>query len=188
MRFSQDNTVSDCEIRSVANEFHGAPGIAVFYARGTSLVHNEISMNRTCSGQTTDDHPCHPRTSFNLPNQAPNFLQFAPAFGSIDDYHHQYIHIYHIYIHYCCPEQVHCGEHWLGLGSDHGDYVAEHALVRQKSLYHSHLFICRNSNTNKIVKSFPRQARDKHRGNLAKQKQRLLMQGRGERYQLQQHS
>jgi hypothetical protein len=44
MRFSQDNTVSDCEIRSVANEFHGAPGIAVFYARGTSLVHNEISM------------------------------------------------------------------------------------------------------------------------------------------------
>jgi hypothetical protein len=24
-------------------------------------------------------------TSFNLPNQAPNFLQFAPAFGSIDD-------------------------------------------------------------------------------------------------------
>ena len=127
---------------------------------------------RTCSGLQ------QMITSFNLPNQAPNFLQFAPAFGYIDD------DIYTLLL----PEQVHCGEHWLGLGSDHGDYVAEHALVRQKSLYHSHLFICRNSNTNKIVKSFPRQARDKHRGNLAKQKQRLLMQGRGERYQLQQHS
>jgi hypothetical protein len=35
-------------------------------------------------------------TSFNLPNQAPNFLQFAPAFGSIDD--DIYIIIINIYI------------------------------------------------------------------------------------------
>ena len=39
-----DNTISDCQVTNVASEFHGAPGFAVFYARGTSLVHNEISM------------------------------------------------------------------------------------------------------------------------------------------------
>ena len=39
-----DNAVTDCLITNVANEYHGAPGVAVFYARGTSLVHNEISQ------------------------------------------------------------------------------------------------------------------------------------------------
>lgn len=38
-----DNTVSDCRILDVAAEFHGAPGLAVFYARGTRIVHNEIA-------------------------------------------------------------------------------------------------------------------------------------------------
>ena len=38
-----DNSVTDCKISNVATEFHGAPGVAVFYARGVSLVHNEIS-------------------------------------------------------------------------------------------------------------------------------------------------
>eukprot|EP01052_Picozoa_sp_SAG31_P024017 SAG31_NODE_2017_length_6663_cov_3.680530_4_plen_280_part_00 len=37
------NTVSDCRIVDVATEFHGAPGVAVFYSRGTRLVHNEIA-------------------------------------------------------------------------------------------------------------------------------------------------
>ena len=32
------NTVTDSKISSVAAEFHGAPGVAVFYARGTALV------------------------------------------------------------------------------------------------------------------------------------------------------
>jgi|EP01047_Picozoa_sp_COSAG01_P064960 hypothetical protein len=39
-----NNVISDCSISRVATEFHGAPGIAVFYARGTSIVHNEIAQ------------------------------------------------------------------------------------------------------------------------------------------------
>jgi len=41
-RHDAGNVVANCRISAVANEFHGAPGIAVFYTRGTSLVHNEI--------------------------------------------------------------------------------------------------------------------------------------------------
>lgn len=37
-----DNSVTDSIIARVASEFHGAPGLAVFYSRGTALVHNEI--------------------------------------------------------------------------------------------------------------------------------------------------
>jgi hypothetical protein len=38
-----DNVLTDSTITTAAAEFHGAPGVTVFYARGTSLVHNEIS-------------------------------------------------------------------------------------------------------------------------------------------------
>jgi hypothetical protein len=36
------NILSDSVIEYAAQEYHGAPGIAVFYARDTHLVHNEI--------------------------------------------------------------------------------------------------------------------------------------------------
>ena len=36
------NTLADSVVQSAGQEFHGAPGVAVFYSRGTRIIHNEI--------------------------------------------------------------------------------------------------------------------------------------------------
>lgn len=41
-RQDADNSLTDSVVRDVAREFHGAPGISIFYGRGSSILHNEI--------------------------------------------------------------------------------------------------------------------------------------------------
>ena len=55
-----DNSVTDCTVTRVAQEYRGHPGLLIGFTRGSRIEHNEIShVPCKCSITLNLEVPCH---------------------------------------------------------------------------------------------------------------------------------